>query len=158
MFQTFTEMEGLPFEVQSFQNFEDARAWLGAELHKAGDLKIDSDQKIIKKTLTGELYTNRSLNLVRELSVLVNTHRGYNVLMDLRATVTRPAMLDLMAIASECTKLKSDFNNRIAFLIPDTEDRLGFAKLFRTCMEAQGFKFQQFSDDDAALAWLKTDS
>ena len=31
MFQTFAEMEGLPYEVQSFQNFEDARAWLARE-------------------------------------------------------------------------------------------------------------------------------
>ena len=29
MFQAYSEMQHMPFEVQSFQNFEDAMAWLG---------------------------------------------------------------------------------------------------------------------------------
>ncbi len=29
MFQAYSEMQRMPFEVQSFQNFEDAMAWLG---------------------------------------------------------------------------------------------------------------------------------
>ncbi len=157
MFQTFAEMEGLPYEIQSFQNFEDARAWLSQETPAKGGLAVDSERKIITKTVTGELFTNRSLNLVRELALTVNDHRGFNVLMDLRGTVTNPEMLDLMAIASECKKLRSDFNSKIAFLIPDTEERRRFAQLFRACMEAQGFSFQQFTDEETALGWLQTD-
>ena len=29
MFQSFSEMADMPFEVQSFQSFEEAKAWLG---------------------------------------------------------------------------------------------------------------------------------
>lgn len=158
MFQTFTEMEGLPYEVQSFQNFEEARAWLAHEAPVAAGLSVDHERKIITKTVTGELYTNRSLSLVRELALAVNTYRGFNVLMDLRGTVTNPEMLDLLAIASECKKLRSDFNSKIAFLIPDTEERRRFAQLFSACMEAQGFTFQQFTDQAAGINWLAEES
>ena len=46
------------------------------------------------------------------------------------------------------------FDSKVAFLIPDTEERRRFAELFRTCMEAQGFSFQQFFAEEAAMAWL----
>jgi hypothetical protein len=115
---------------------------------------IDEDNKIIHRQVTGELYTDRSLRLVRELALSVGTYKNYNVMMDMRGTETKPEMLDLMAIASECAKLKSDFNNKIAFLIPDTEERIHFAQLFKTCMETQGFRFKQFFNAETAMEWL----
>ena len=154
MFQTFTEMEGLPYEVQSFLSFEEAREWLALETSPAPDTTFDHGRRLLRKTVTGELSTERSLQLVRETALGVSKFRGYNVLMDLRATATRPEMLDLMVIANECKKLRSDFNNKVAFLIPDTEERRRFAELFRACMEAQGFRFQQFFTQDTAMAWL----
>ena len=157
MFQTFTEMEGLPYEVQSFQSFDEARKWLALDTPPVPGVKIDHEGRIIRKTVGGELYTERSLKLVREIALVVNAHRGYNIMIDLRGTVTHPEMIDLMVIAAECTKLRSDFNRRIAFLIPDTEERRRFAHLFRACMEAQGFTFRQFYGEDAALAWLGAD-
>lgn len=59
-----------------------------------------------------------------------------------------------MAIASECATLRSGFNRKIAFLIPNTQERVRFAQLFKACMEAQGFRFRQFFDREAALEWL----
>jgi hypothetical protein len=118
------------------------------------DIKIDNEKKIIQRTVAGDLYTGRSLKLVRELAMSVNTHKGYNVLMDMRETETKPDMLDLMQIASACTKLRSNFDSKIAFLIPDTEERIRFAQLFKACMGAQGFEFRQFFDREAALEWL----
>ena len=118
------------------------------------EIEIDENNMIIQRTVTGELYTERSLSLVRELALSLLTHKGYNVLMDMRETETRPEMLDLMAIASECAKLRSGFNRKIAFLIPDTEERVRFAQLYKACMEAQGFRFRQFFDREAALEWL----
>ncbi len=156
MFQAFTEIEGLPFEVQSFQNFEEARAWLGVQGDAAPGVTVDHERRIIRKTARGELYTERSLKLVRELALAVNTHKDYSVLMDLRDTTTRPEMLDLMAIASECTKLKADFESKIAFLVPGDDERMRFAELFKACMQAQGFTFQPFTDEAAALTWLET--
>jgi len=118
------------------------------------EIEIDENNKIIQRTVIGELYTERSLSLVRELALSLLTHKGYNVLMDMRETETKPEMLDLMAIASECAKLRSGFNRKIAFLIPDTEERVRFAQLYKACMEAQGFRFRQFFDREAALEWL----
>ncbi len=117
-------------------------------------IKIDQDKKIIERTVSGALYTERSLRLVRELAIAVNTHKGYNVLMDMRETETEPEMLDLMQIASECAKLGPDVDSKIAFLIPNTEERVRFAQLFKACMEAQGFAFRQFFDPQSAQAWL----
>jgi len=124
------------------------------EVPMTTDTKIDKDNRVIHKTETGEMFTERSITWVRELSLALKFHEGYNILMDLRETETRPEMLDLMAIASECAKLKSDFNSKIAFLIPNTEERVKFAKLFKACMEAQGFRFKQFFDHGTAMDWL----
>ena len=117
-------------------------------------IKIDKENKIIQKTVTGELHTDRSLALVRELSMAANLYKGYSILMDLRETVTMPAMHDMLAIASACSNMDSDFDSRIAFLIPDTEERVRLAQLFKACMEAKGFRFKQFFDAEAAVNWL----
>ena len=118
------------------------------------EIKIDNNNKIIHRTVTGDLYTERSLKLVHELAFVVSNHKGYNVLLDMRETVTQPEMLDLMEIASTCTKLRSDFDSKIAILIPNTEERVKFAKLFKACMVAQGFDFTQFFKFENAMDWL----
>lgn len=118
------------------------------------DIKIYEDLKIMQRTVAGELTTHRSLQLVRELAVAVKLNQGYHILMDLRDTVTQPATLDLMEIATACSRYKYDFKAKIAFLIPATKERGRFAKLFRTCMETHGFRFKQFFDADTAIEWL----
>ena len=121
------------------------------------EISIDQEKKIIQRTVTGDLLTERSLKLVHELALHVSTHKDYNVLMDMRETETRPEMLDLMQIASACAKLKSDFESKIAFLIPNTAERVRFAQLFKSCMVAQGFEFEQFFDYEAAIKWLSVE-
>jgi len=118
------------------------------------EIKIDNDNMIIEKTETGEMFTERSLSWVKELAFAVQLNPGYNVLMDLRETTVKPEMLDLMQIASACRKLRSNFDSKIAFLIPNTEERVRFSQLFKSCMEAQDFRFRHFFDREAALEWL----
>ncbi|MGD8268240.1 MAG: hypothetical protein PVF55_08725 [Desulfobacterales bacterium] len=120
----------------------------------SADIKIYEDHRIIQRTVTGELYTKRSLRLVQELAGAIKLNKGYNILVDLRDTMTRPETLDLMEIATACSRYRYDFKGKIAFLIPDTDERNKAAKLFRTCMEAQGFVFKQFFDREAAIEWL----
>jgi len=86
--------------------------------------------------------------------MFVDVHRGYNVLLDMRETTTKPEMLDLMRIASTGAKLTPNPETKMAFLIPNTKERIRFAQLFKACMEAQGFRFRQFFDRDAAIEWL----
>jgi len=42
----------------------------------------------------------------------------------------------------------------IAFLIPNAEERIKFARLFKACMEAQGFRFKQLFIRETATDWL----
>ena len=122
----------------------------------SSNIKIYEDQKIIQRTVSGELSTARSFKLVQEIAVAVELNRGYGILIDLRDTSTRPEMMDLIEIANECSRHKYDFEGKIAFLIPNTEQRQLVAKAFRICMEAEGFEFKQFFDYEAATEWLCT--
>lgn len=154
MRENYFEMEEVPVAMRTFTNMDEAMEWLGVSDKTKTTIEIDKERKVIQRTVTGGLITERSLELVRELAMVVDAHKGYNVLMDMRETETKPEMLDLMSISSECTKLRSDFNAKIAFLIPNTDERVRFAQLFKACMETQGFRFRQFFERDAAIEWL----
>jgi hypothetical protein len=155
MHENYFELEEVPVAMRTFTNIDEAKEWLGVSDEATTTLEIDKDRKIIQRTATGDLSTARSLELVRELAMALNTHRDYNVLMDMRETGTKPEMLDLMGIASACAQLRSDPDTKIAFLIPNTEARVQFAQRFKACMEAQGFRFKQFFDRDSAIEWLR---
>ena len=114
----------------------------------------NNDLKIIKRSVSGVLQTDRAIKLVRELSNQADLHRGNNILMDLRGTMIGLEMIDLMAITSSFSKQLSNFDCKIALLITNTEGRVKFAELFKSCMEVQGFKFNQFYDYSTAVEWL----
>lgn len=154
MRENYFEMEAVPVAMQTFTSMDEAMEWLGVSDQIKTTLEIHQDHKIIQRTVTGDLHTERSLELVRELAMIVNDHRGYNVLMDMRETESKPEMLDLMQISSACAKLAPDLDTKIAFLIPHTEKRIRFAQLFKACMDAQGIQFRQFFDRDTAIEWL----
>lgn len=154
MREIYFEMEEVPVAMQTFTSTDEAMEWLGVVQRGTTTLEIDHDCKIIQRTVTGELFSQRSLELVRELAMILDSHKDYHVLMDMRETESKPEMLDLMQIASACAMLTPGFDTKIVFLIPDTEERIRFAQRFKTCMEAQGFQFRQFFDRDSAVAWL----
>lgn len=118
------------------------------------NIKIDKDNKIIQGTESDLSNTDRCIKLAQELSLAANRHKGFNILMDLRKTVTGPEMHDLMAITSACSRLRNGFDNKIAFLIPNTEERVQYAKLFRSCMKIQGFRLKHFFDRETAMEWF----
>lgn len=118
------------------------------------EFKIDSDKKIIHRTVTGEINTDRAIRLVQKVSYAAELNQGYNILVDIRDTTFHPEMMDLLRIADECSSLLKTDRHKIAFLIPDTDQRKQVGKLFRACMEAQGFEFMQFFDYDTAMEWL----
>jgi hypothetical protein len=118
------------------------------------DIKVRIDQKIIHRKVSGVLHTDRYIELVRELLMAAELHRGYDILVDLRDTVTAPEMIDLMAIVSTWSRLGAGFTNRIAVIIPKVQERARFAQIFKTCMDAQGFNFNQFFDWESATEWL----
>ena len=120
------------------------------------EIDIDNDNKIIQRTVTGELDTNRALELVQNVFLAAQLHHGYSILVDIKATTFEPEMDDLLDIAAECSKRRKDFNHKIAFLIPDTEQRRKTARYFKTCMDIRGFKFKQFFNYKAAKEWLSS--
>ncbi len=120
------------------------------------EISVDSENWTIQRTLSGEIDTIHALSLVREISNSAKIHEGYNILVDMRDTTFHPDMIDLLEIAAECSKQLTGFSCKIAFLIPDTEQRKLVAKIFRTCMEAEDFEFKQFVDYEAATEWLST--
>jgi hypothetical protein len=77
-----------------------ARAWLVAQAKMTPMVKIDNDHKIIKRAVSGVLHTDRAIRVIRELSMATKTQKDYDILMDLRGSVTAPEMTDLMAIMS----------------------------------------------------------
>jgi hypothetical protein len=115
---------------------------------------IDNDQKIIKRAVSGVLHTDRAIKLIRELSMAAKLQKDYDILIDLRASVTAPEMTDLMAIMSAWSRLANDFNNKIAVIFPKDEEHTRFNQTFKTCMKVQGFEFRQLSDYDTAVEWL----
>jgi len=120
----------------------------------ATTIKIDSDQKIIKRAVSGVLNTDRAIKVIRELSMATKTQKDHDILIDLRGSVTAPEMTDLMAIMSAWSRLANEFDKKIAVIFSKEEERNRFTKTFKTCMKVQGFKFRQLSDYDTAIAWL----
>ena len=92
--------------------------------------------------------------MIRELSFATKMQKDYDILMDLRESVTAPEMTDLMAIMSAWSRLANEFNNKIAVIISKDEEHTRFTQTFKTCMKIQGFEFRQLSDYDTAVAWL----
>ena len=62
------------------------------------EIKIDNDNKIILRTLTGEIYKAQALKLVQNVSLSVKLNRGYSILVDIRDTSYHPKMGDLLEI------------------------------------------------------------
>jgi len=118
------------------------------------DIKIYKIGDFIKKTASGAIDRNLSIGIVHELSIAANYHENHNIMLDLRETDLIANMGDLIQIALEFTRHKEIFKNKIAVLIPDTEERRELAKHFKACMDIQGFEYQQFTDFESAIEWL----
>jgi len=116
------------------------------KIYKVGD--------IIRMTESGELDLDRSISIVRELATEANYHKDHNVILDLRETHVNARMGDIIQVSMEFASYHKVFRNKIAVIIPNTEERLQLAKRFKTCMDLQGFQFEQFTDFESAIEWL----
>lgn len=118
------------------------------------NVKIYRVGDIIRMTQSGELDLERSLKIVRDLATEANYHKDHNVILDLRETSVNASMADIIEISMEFASYHQVFQNKIAVIIPDNEERLIVAKRFKTCMDMQGFQFEQFTDFELAIEWL----
>lgn len=117
-------------------------------------IKLYHIRDFIRMTESGELDRDRSIKLVRELATSANFHKDHNIMLDLRETHGQASLSDLIEISTEFASYHKLFRNKIAVLIPNTEERLQLANRFKTCMDMQGFLFEQFTDFEAAIEWL----
>ena len=118
------------------------------------NIKVYRVGDIIRMTESGELDLDRSIDIVRQLATEANYHQDHNVILDLRETSVNVSMGDIIQISMEFASYHQVFKNKIAVIIPDTEERLKIATRFKTCMDMQGFQFEQFTDFEAAIEWL----
>jgi hypothetical protein len=105
-------------------------------------------------TESGALDLDRSIRIVRELATEANYHKDHNIILDLRETDIKANIGDLIQVSMEFAIHHKVFKNKLAVLIPNTEKRLQIAKRFKTCMDLQGFQFEQFTNFEAAIEWL----
>ena len=118
------------------------------------NVKIYRVGDIIRMTESGKLDLDRSIGIVRKLATEANFHKDHNIILDLRETSINASMGDLIQISMEFAIYHKVFKNKIAVLIPNTKERLKIARRFKTCMELQGFQFEQFTDFEAAIEWI----
>ncbi len=154
MFETQLEIAGLSLEMHVCFSLDEGKKWLGIDEALTTKLTIHKIGSCIQKTETGKLDRVRSLNLIHEISAAIQCHKNQNILVDLRDADVQSDMLDLMSFAAECAKYGSDFNKKIAILIPNTQERIETARLFKSCMDVMGFRLRQFFDYEAAIEWL----
>jgi len=120
-------------------------------------IKIYSMKDFIRKNASGEIDSERSIELVRELSLSANLHVDHNILIDLRETtisIDSIGMGDLMKIVTEFVQFAPSFKNKIANLIPDDADRVSIAKQFGACMNIKHVQYKFFTEFEHAIEWL----
>ncbi len=121
------------------------------------EISIDHDQKVIMRSLSGAVDPKQVLLLISEIAFTVAQYKSYHILVDIRDTTFEPEMSDLLEIATEFSRQLTNYNRKIAFLIPDTAQRRKVAEFFKACMQTQGFEFNPFFDHESATEWLAFD-
>jgi hypothetical protein len=79
-------------------------------------------------------------------------------MLDLRKTDSHMNMGDLIEVSLEFARHREVFKNKIAVIIPNTEERLDIARHFKACMDIQGFDFRQLTDFESAIEWLSEET
>ena len=115
---------------------------------------IYSVKDFIRKTPTGRLDIDKSLRIVREILTLAGFHRDHNILVDLQKTEPLSNFGDILKVAIEFAKYQDVFRDKIAFVIPNTPDRLEKAKFFMAALGEATFKIEYFTDFENAIEWF----
>jgi hypothetical protein len=119
-------------------------------------IKVYKIKDFIRKSESGEVDFDKSIQIVRELSTAAAFHADHNILIDLRKTTASIAgMEDLMKIAMELVQcMPPSFKNKIANVIPSDEERVSFAKMFEACLKIKKFQYRFFTEFEHAIEWL----
>ena len=110
----------------------------------------------IRKTPKGEHDYDKSIKLVRELAGLAGFHSDRNLLVDLRQTEQLRDFGDVLTVAIEFAKYKDVFRNKVAFVIPNTPDRIKRAKFFIAALGEVKFQMEYYTEFEKAIEWFST--
>ena len=118
-------------------------------------IKVYKIKDFIRKTESGDIDFDKSIQIVRELSAAAGFYTDHNVLIDLRETTLSVAgMDDVMKIAMEFVQLMPSLNNRIANVVPSDAKRVLMAEKLEACMKIKKFQYKYFTDFEDAIEWL----
>ena len=117
-------------------------------------LVLYKPSEFLRKTATGTLDLERSVQAVHDLAEAAGFHQDSHILIDVRETQSTISHIEQMKLAMEFGNYRHLFHNKIAILIPPTSDRIEKANLMKRCMEADGFEIKIFLDFEHAIEWF----
>ena len=117
-------------------------------------LTLYKPSEFIRKTASGEMDLERSMQAVHKLAEAAGFHQDSHILIDVRDTVSTTTHLEQMKLALEFGNYRHLFHNKIAILIPPTSERIEKANLMQRCMEADGFEIKVFIEFEHAIEWF----
>ena len=119
------------------------------------EIKVYNIKEFVRKNVSGELDLEKSMEFARQLGGIAMVHHEHNILIDMRdTTISHVSITDLMQLTLEIVGFIPDFNNKIANVLPDNEERLHVARQFHSCMTLKGFSYEIFTDFEKAIEWL----
>jgi hypothetical protein len=104
-------------------------------------VKIYKVKDFIRKTETGNIDFDRSLETIQNLAVAASFHVDHNILIDMRETtlIDNGGMDTVLQLALEVVRYKSVFRGKIANVVPNDENRLSISRQFKACLDIKGF-------------------
>jgi hypothetical protein len=118
--------------------------------------KLYKTDDFIKMDKEGVLDLERSKKIVRELAATAGYHKDHNLLIDMRNTEISLNLTDIMKVVLEFYQYKNLFKNKLAVIIPDKEERIKTAEMFRVSMGLKEFDYKYFVDFEKAIDYLST--
>jgi hypothetical protein len=116
--------------------------------------KIYQVESFIRKTEEGQLDIDKSKAIVRELAIASTHHKDHNILVDLRETAPLQSFYELLTVALEFANYQDIFANKMAFIIPNSPDRIERAEFFKAGLAEGKFQLEYFTAYEKALEWL----
>ncbi len=118
-------------------------------------IKIYKMKDIIRKDVTGDIDLEKSKKIIRNLARASLKFPRDNILIDLRGTtVSSGRMADAFPVASEFMNQFGRFENRIASIVPNDEERISLAKFLETCLTIKNYRYKVFTNFEEAIEWL----
>ena len=121
----------------------------------ARELKIYRIKDFVRLTESGEIDTEKTMAIVRELAATAEFYSHCNILLDGRATtLSERSFSASLELAKEIVAYRPALPNRIATVVPDNAERLRSARLLEACLHLQGFEYKVFTEYESAIEWL----